>query len=66
LLLRREEVPGVDIHVVPEVLLEAVVVVAAVVLASVATAGERRSFNELTPSVTLFAAVLSSMWSNFV
>jgi hypothetical protein len=55
LLLWGEEVPRVDVHVVPEVLLEAVVVAA--VLAPVTAVWGRRRFGEVTPAVTLLSGV---------
>ena len=55
LSLRREKVPGVDVNIVPEILLKAVVVVAAA--AVLATVASSRRICELTPTDPLFADV---------
>ena len=56
MLLGSEELPGVDVDVVPEVLLEAVVIVSAV-LSSVSVGTERRRLGELSSPETLLASV---------
>lgn len=58
--LRGKEISGVDVDVVPEVLLEAVVVVAAAAAATVLTTVTPlrvRRRRELPPSVSLLASI---------